>query len=285
MYQDPEISAMNQVYETFKNLDNNQRSRIIKWITQRFGLYENIIDTIQQPVTVEILKSAVESDSFKPSPVLPKGKPGRKKAEKKVEIESEETEKISTEKIPGKRGRKKVEKIPEQPQKRKRRTKAEVEADRARQKEEKLKQKELKKAKKMQPPAETTITLPADQLKPQAIITPVYPSIISEYNSIETLFLSSTVSSVPSRIILAAAYLQEAKGMKSFSSYELNSLLKTLGYGVGNISSYVRQLLSKKIPLLVQVRKEGKSSAGHGVFRVTEEGIRVAVSYLNTKQS
>lgn len=106
---------------------------------------------------------------------------------------------------------------------------------------------------------------------------------LKRYGSIETLFLSSSVNTVSSKILLCAAYLQEKLNMDELTSYDINSRLKKLGYGVSNISNSLNTLIKKDPPLVIQTRKIGDSKQAKRRFRVTEEGLRVARSYLRGK--
>jgi len=103
---------------------------------------------------------------------------------------------------------------------------------------------------------------------------------LKRYKSIENLFLASTVTTVASRILLAAAYLQEKLGFTEVSSFDINSRLKKLGYGVSNITTAINGLLTKKPPRMAQTKKEGDSKQAKRKFIVTEEGLDIAKTYL-----
>lgn len=106
---------------------------------------------------------------------------------------------------------------------------------------------------------------------------------LKRYGSIETLFLSSSVNTVSSKILLCAAYLQEKLNIEELSSYDINSRLKKLGYGVSNISNSLNTLIKKDPPLVIQTRKIGDSKQAKRRFKVTEEGLRIARTYLRGK--
>jgi hypothetical protein len=107
---------------------------------------------------------------------------------------------------------------------------------------------------------------------------------LKRYKSIETLFLSSNIKTVASKILLAAAYLQEKMGYDEISSFDINSRLKKMGYGVSNISNSLNTLLKKEPPLMIQTRKDGDSKQAKRKFQVTEEGLKVARTYLRGKK-
>jgi len=66
---DPEISAMNDVLEAFKYLDNGERKRIVDWLTARFKLDEPFVPG----------QTAVETIERPPIPRPTRLKPGPKK--------------------------------------------------------------------------------------------------------------------------------------------------------------------------------------------------------------
>ena len=105
---------------------------------------------------------------------------------------------------------------------------------------------------------------------------------LKRYKTIENLFLVANVTTVASRILLTAAYLQEKMGFTEVSSFDINSRLKKLGYGVSNITTAINGLLNKKPPRMTQTKKEGDSKQAKRKFVVTEEGINVAKTYLTS---
>ena len=74
MYNDPEINALSNIFETLKGLDNDQIGRIINWVTSKFELdkpsglevHEREVEASPQPVTVEV--EPVKKRRIKQSP-------------------------------------------------------------------------------------------------------------------------------------------------------------------------------------------------------------------------
>jgi hypothetical protein len=106
---------------------------------------------------------------------------------------------------------------------------------------------------------------------------------VKRFKSIESLFLSADVKTVASKILLAAAYLQEKMNMEELTSFDINSRLKKLGYGVPNISSGILSLLKKKSPLMIQTGKDGDSKQSKCKFIVTKEGLKLAGTFIKAK--
>jgi hypothetical protein len=220
MYEDPEISAMSKVLEAFKDLHNDQRRRIIDWITSKFGLLED-----QQQVVKSLARIS------------------EKPADTHIYTEPEP--------VPESVG------ISEEP------TVGEV----------------VQVAEPI-PVVEEPTPAPNEIKEVDIVSDPLKGLGLKRYRSIETLFLSSNVKTVPSKILLAAAYLQEKLNFEEISSFDINSRLKKMGYGVPNISSSLNSLLNKKPPLMVQIRKAGDSKQAKRKFKVTEEGLQLARTYL-----
>ncbi len=220
MYEDPEISAMSKVLGAFKGLQNDQRRRIIDWITSKFGLLED-----QQ----QVVKS-LASISEKPADTRTYAEP---------------------EPVPASVG------ISEEPPVR-----------------------GVTQVAEPIPVEEEPTPTPDEIIETDKISDSLKGLGLKRYRSIETLFLSSNVKTVPSKILLAAAYLQEKLNFEEISSFDINSRLKKMGYGVPNISSSLNSLLNKEPPLMVQIRKAGDSKQAKRKFRVTEEGLQLARTYL-----
>jgi hypothetical protein len=220
MYEDPEISAMHKVLVAFKGLQNDQRRRIIDWITGKFGLFE------EQRQVVKSLSGVSET----PADTHPY--PEAEPVPEPVGMSEETT-------------------AGEVPQ---------AEAP-------------------ISPEEEPTPT-PGEETETDIASDPLKGLGLKRFRSIETLFLSSNVKTVPSKILLAAAYLQEKLNFEEISSFDINSRLKKMGYGVPNISSSLNSLLKKEPPLMILIGKAGDSKQAKRRFKVTEEGLQMARTYL-----
>lgn len=101
-----------------------------------------------------------------------------------------------------------------------------------------------------------------------------------KFDTVEDLFFSSNVRTVASKILLVAAYLKEKDNLNEFSSFDINSRLKKIGYGVKNITNSINTLIDKTPPLLIQTGKMGDTKQAKRKFQITEEGLRIARNYL-----
>jgi hypothetical protein len=183
MGHDPEIVAMNKVFNVFRNLDNGKRERIIHWLTDRFGLTgDKPPPELTQPANVNI----------------------KKQTETKPIVEEKPAEAVKTLK---KRG-------------------------------------------------------------------------IEQYDTVLDLFSEARVKKSTGKVLLMAAYLQERHHFKEITTYDINFRLKRIKHGVTNISSLINGILKGKPQLLDEIKDEGQTKHSRRKFRVTEEGLKVAKSYL-----
>jgi hypothetical protein len=113
----------------------------------------------------------------------------------------------------------------------------------------------------------------------QPAAAPVITGFI-KYDNFEELLLFSTANTNAAKVLLAAAYLQENKNYKEFSSYDIHCLFKEIGEEIGQPSPALSYLMSKKPPLLIQTGSQGPGLKARRNFRVTEEGLRIASNYI-----
>lgn len=100
------------------------------------------------------------------------------------------------------------------------------------------------------------------------------------YDTFKDLVYSSDARTIAARILLASAYLHEKENLNEFTTNDINILLKKIGQGFNNISASISSLMTRKRPLLVQSGKLGTGKRSKRTFRLTEEGLRLARSYL-----
>jgi len=201
MYHDEEISALSNVYESLKGLNNRQIKRIIDWLTSKFNL--------DKP---EAIRAVTPEAAVSPQPV------------------PQEPAEAFVEPVRKKRGRKPGKAVPG------------IEAS-------------------------------------QSVVSGIKGFM--KYDSLEEIFSASTVKRIGQKILLAAAYLQEKENFKELSSYDVSSRLKKIGKDIKNASVAINGLMSKKPPLLIQTGTLGVGLKSRRIFRVTEEGLKVAKTYIN----
>ena len=115
----------------------------------------------------------------------------------------------------------------------------------------------------------------------QRPMTPGDAAGFSKYETIEDLFSSVKAKTFSAKILLAGAYLQVARELKEFKTFDIIAMLKKTGGKTRNISSAINGLLRKKPPVLIQTGKLGRSRRAGRSFRLTEEGLRIAQKYID----
>ncbi|MCP5104013.1 MAG: hypothetical protein GY950_11570 [bacterium] len=227
---DPEVSAMNDVLETFKYLDHDQRVRVVDWVSARFNMKFAVVP---EPVEVPAPAAPPAPAPVAPAPVTP--------VPPVAPVVSEGAEAVEPPVAPP------VEQPAAVP------AAAEVQPE--------------------PPPAEPAPPIPVEP-------EPTDVKDLKNFDNIEDLFLSSDAKRVSDRILLAAAYVQVKKNAREVTSYEINTQLRAVGYGVTNITTLINGLLKKTPPLMIITKKDGATKQARRKFRVTEHGIKTAIGFL-----
>ena len=137
-------------------------------------------------------------------------------------------------------------------------------------------EKPLKK-RRGRPPSKTKLVV--EEPVPQLAESPVIQGFL-EYDNFDELFLFSKANTNTAKILLAASYLQVNKNLKEFSSNDISSLFKEIGEEMSQTAPFLSNLMSKNPPLVIQTGTEGPGLKARRKFRVTEEGLIIARSYI-----
>jgi hypothetical protein len=97
---------------------------------------------------------------------------------------------------------------------------------------------------------------------------------LENYPSVGDLYHACTPSSDGEKALVISAWLQKNNESEGVDSYSVNSELKNLGYGIGNITRAFDYLIQAKPALMIQVRKSGTSKQARKSFRVTDQGMK-----------
>jgi hypothetical protein len=103
------------------------------------------------------------------------------------------------------------------------------------------------------------------------------------YGSIADFFDASNPITEAEKVLVISYWFQEVEGQSEVESQSVNTELKNLGHGVGNITRALGTLINKKPRLVIQTRKSGTSKQARKRYKVTVEGIRVVRSMLNAE--
>lgn len=74
------------------------------------------------------------------------------------------------------------------------------------------------------------------------------------------------------KALVCAYWMQFRQGASDLDSQAINTELKHLGHGIGNITRAFEALKSQRPAMIVQTRKEGSTQQARKRFKVTTEG-------------
>lgn len=87
------------------------------------------------------------------------------------------------------------------------------------------------------------------------------------------------------KVITVAYWLQKTQGLTDVDSFRVNSELKQLGFGVGNVTRAFDKLMKMRPQPVMQTRKSGTSQQARKKFRVTDMGMRTVERMLQGQPS
>jgi hypothetical protein len=103
----------------------------------------------------------------------------------------------------------------------------------------------------------------------------------TEYSDIATFYDAASPDTDADKALVAAYWFQVYENSGEIESQTVNTALKNLGHGIGNITRAFTALKEAKPALLVQTRKEGSAQQARKKFKVTAEGKKAVERMLN----
>jgi hypothetical protein len=94
------------------------------------------------------------------------------------------------------------------------------------------------------------------------------------FASFADLFNASSPKTEKDKALVAAYWMQVCQNVGSFPSQALNTLLKDLGHGIGNITEALTQLKHDRPALVLQLKKSGSSRQARKTYKLTLEGAK-----------
>lgn len=91
-------------------------------------------------------------------------------------------------------------------------------------------------------------------------------------NDVAELYSAVDPNTDAEKALLATYWLMVEEGETDVDSQSINSLLKHLGYGVGNITRAFSSLINTRPQLVIQTRKTGKTKQARKRYKLTEQG-------------
>lgn len=101
-----------------------------------------------------------------------------------------------------------------------------------------------------------------------------------QFSSVGELYDAAGPVSDASRVLVVAYWLQYHQGATDVESQAINTELKHMGHGIGNITRAFSALKSQKPALVIQTRKEGTTQQARKRFKVTGEGQKAVEKML-----
>lgn len=95
-----------------------------------------------------------------------------------------------------------------------------------------------------------------------------------QFENVADLYAAVEPRNDPEKALVVAYWVQRIGDQADFDSASVNKELKHLGHGVGNITTALGSLISRKPQLVIQTRKSGSSQQARKRYRLTNEGIK-----------
>jgi hypothetical protein len=94
------------------------------------------------------------------------------------------------------------------------------------------------------------------------------------YETFAELFDAARPATERDKALVAAYWVQNCQGAGNFVAQALNTELKDLGHGIGNITEALNQLRDDRPALVLQLRKGGTSKQARKTYKLTLEGAK-----------
>ncbi|MBS0381747.1 MAG: hypothetical protein JSR56_04870 [Proteobacteria bacterium] len=101
------------------------------------------------------------------------------------------------------------------------------------------------------------------------------------YEELATFYDAAGPSTDTDKALVVAYWIQVREGAADIDTQSVNTRLKHLGYGIGNVTRAFDGLKSQKPALTVQLRKEGSTQQARKRFKVTSEGKKAVERMLS----
>ena len=98
------------------------------------------------------------------------------------------------------------------------------------------------------------------------------PEVEQTFDDLADLFVAAGPQTDADRALVVSYWLTESRGKGEFTSREVNSELKNLGYPVTNITSVFTSLMKRKPGLAMQTAKTGTSRQARKRYKITRAG-------------
>jgi hypothetical protein len=93
------------------------------------------------------------------------------------------------------------------------------------------------------------------------------------YTEFVDLFDAANPKTDTERALVGGFWFQNVQGASDFQSQDVNTALKDVGHGVGNITQALTKLQQRKPALVRQVMKSGKTQQARKKYKLTAAGV------------
>jgi hypothetical protein len=105
----------------------------------------------------------------------------------------------------------------------------------------------------------------------------------SQFNAFVDLYDAVSPDTSVEKVLVGSYWLQVVQGGSSWSSLQVNNLLKDTGNGVESIHHRLETAQSQKPALVRQISKTGKSRQGRKTYKLTTAGINLVAAKMGAK--
>lgn len=95
---------------------------------------------------------------------------------------------------------------------------------------------------------------------------------IPNYGDVADLYAAAGPTTDAHKALVVAYWVQFMEGIEGIDAQAINTKLKHMGYGIGNITRAFESLKKTKPQLIVQLRKSGSSKQARKTFKITNAG-------------
>ncbi len=103
----------------------------------------------------------------------------------------------------------------------------------------------------------------------------------SNFSDLADLFAQASPSTEAHQALVGAYWVQYMENADSVDSQSVNTKLKHIGHGIGNITRAFENLKKTKPQLVVQMRKAGQTQQARKTYKVTSAGKDFVENLLN----
>lgn len=105
---------------------------------------------------------------------------------------------------------------------------------------------------------------------------------LGKYDDLASFYDAASPADDGGKALVGAYWMQFKEGVSDVDAMTVNTRLKHLGHGVGNITRAFEALKAERPSLIVQTRKEGSTKQARKKFKVTNEGKKRVEGMLAT---